>query len=293
MLSAIVASRNDDHGGNMIVRHNMFINGLYQQANRHELKVELVLVEWNPPQDTVPLAEALSWPERSDYFTARVITVPAELHETLRNSGMLDFYQMIAKNVGIRRAGGEWILATNPDLLFTDGIFHVIKDGLPPDKMFYRAPRVDVDRTAVPPGSIEDQLQFCMAHQGKIHNGICFGGLHTHACGDFTLMHRDGWFGLRAYPELHCWSIHIDSLFLVQAQALGYNEAVLEGMCYHIYHERSWIVNPELGDKYPHITLRHIEGYQQVLSMPGCVSLYLSPENWGFADVDLLNVQTV
>ena len=36
--------------------------------------------------------------------------------------------------------------------------------------------------------------------------------LHTNACGDFTLLHRDVWFALRGYPEWPMYSMHLDSV---------------------------------------------------------------------------------
>ena len=58
-LSVVAAARNDDHGGNMLRRLQTFVNGLTGQTKRHSVPIELVLVEWNPPGDKPPLAQAL------------------------------------------------------------------------------------------------------------------------------------------------------------------------------------------------------------------------------------------
>jgi hypothetical protein len=293
MLSVVVASRNDDHGGNMIMRHDMFIDGLCQQAVRHRVPTELVFVDWNPPDENESLAGVLSWPEPSDYFSSRVITVPREINNTLCNSDSLNFYQMIAKNAGIRRAKYPWVLATNPDLLFTDTIFQAFAELNPEEKAFYRVFRADVERQAVPPDPLDVQLQFCMAHTAKIHNGCGIGNLHTHACGDFTMLHRQWWDDLRGYPEFHAWSIHIDSAFLVYAAALGYKEKIIQGFAYHIEHGRSWVVNPELINDYPHLELPQITSIGGFFAIPGSLHLRINDKDWGFANVDLLDVQTV
>jgi hypothetical protein len=62
-LSVVATSRNDNHGGNMLRRMQIFINGLSEQCRRHQLDAELILVEWNPPSDNPSLAEVLSWQE--------------------------------------------------------------------------------------------------------------------------------------------------------------------------------------------------------------------------------------
>ena len=56
LLSVVVVSRNDDHGGNLLYRMQMFVSGFLEQAKRYALSSELVIVEWNPPPDRPRLA---------------------------------------------------------------------------------------------------------------------------------------------------------------------------------------------------------------------------------------------
>ena len=44
-FSFVAASRNDDHGGDLLRRTQSFINLLALQAERHRLRAELVLVD--------------------------------------------------------------------------------------------------------------------------------------------------------------------------------------------------------------------------------------------------------
>jgi len=118
-LSLVVTARNDDHGGNLLGRMQAFVNGWLGQAKRHGIPSELILVEWNPPPDRPRLRDALRWPA-SGPCTVRIIGVPPELHRRFRYAEALPLYQMIAKNVGIRRARGRFILATNIDILISD-----------------------------------------------------------------------------------------------------------------------------------------------------------------------------
>ncbi|TMG47374.1 MAG: hypothetical protein E6H85_00145, partial [Chloroflexi bacterium] len=121
-LSVVAATRNDEHGGNQMARTQLFINGLAEQALRFKLPVELLLVEWNPPPDRPSLAEALSWP-RSEWFAPRIVVVSPELHARFPHADGLPLFQMIAKNVGIRRSAAEFVLATNIDILLSDELF--------------------------------------------------------------------------------------------------------------------------------------------------------------------------
>ena len=107
-LSVVVTARNDDHGGNLLQRMQTFVNGLLAQCHRHGLAAELLIVEWNPPADRARLEEALRWPEPG-CCEVRIIEVPPEIHRRFVHWRELPLYQMIAKNVGIRRALGEYI----------------------------------------------------------------------------------------------------------------------------------------------------------------------------------------
>src|SRR3984893_17987121 len=71
-LSIVATTRNDDHGGNQLARTQLFVDGLAEQSLRFKLPIELLMVEWNPPVDKPPLAEALSWP-RSDWFEPAIV----------------------------------------------------------------------------------------------------------------------------------------------------------------------------------------------------------------------------
>ena len=79
-------------------------------------------MDWNPPTEKAPLASVLHFPANA-FFSARVIVVPPEIHLGYRHGDRLSLFQMIGKNVGIRRARGEFILATNIDILLDDSLF--------------------------------------------------------------------------------------------------------------------------------------------------------------------------
>ena len=49
-LTLVAASRNDNHGGNTLYRTQIFVDSFLEQCERHQLRAELILVEWNPPR---------------------------------------------------------------------------------------------------------------------------------------------------------------------------------------------------------------------------------------------------
>ena len=74
-------------------------------------------------------SKALRWPETTDPCQVRIIEVPPELHRRFRHSENLPLFQMIAKNVGIRRARGRFVLATNIDILLSDELVRALARG--------------------------------------------------------------------------------------------------------------------------------------------------------------------
>lgn len=281
-LSIIATTRNDNHGGDLLKRTTCFVEGVYYQAKKFNVEIELIIVEWNPPQDKALLHEVLPKPTNDVPVQLRYIVVPKEIHEQYSMANRMPLFQMTAKNVGIRRAKGEYILCTNIDLLFSDELFQFLSNkNLNPHK-FYRANRIDVSKDLMNENSFDKQIAFAKQHiinrigKTKGHEYIIkmplflFGFkrttqfinfiyktlihlfyskvniqlwlLDTGACGDFTLMHKDAWNNIEGYPELDLYSIHIDSMGIISALALGYEQEILPPeMCsYHIYHEDGW-----------------------------------------------------
>jgi len=160
-LSVVATTRNDDHGGFPLYRTQVFINSLVEQCDRHSLPAELVLVEWNPPADRPRLADALEWPAGKGWCSIRIVEVPNALHAQLKHSDRLPLFQMIGKNVGIRRARGEFVLATNIDIVLSDGLARFIAERRLRHGYLYRADRIDVPAEIDPEWPIERKLSFC------------------------------------------------------------------------------------------------------------------------------------
>lgn len=145
-LSVVAGSRNDDHGGGMARRMRHFAVNLAAQARRFELPTELVLVEWNPPEDRPPLAESQAWPGGDDLFRFRIVTVPPEIHRRYPTAAQVPFYQYLSKNAGIRRAEGRFILVTNVDVILDDALFARLAARDLEAGVTYRTARWDVAR---------------------------------------------------------------------------------------------------------------------------------------------------
>jgi hypothetical protein len=167
-LSVVVTARNDDHGGNLLGRMQAFVNGWVGQSRRHGLTSELIFVEWNPPEDRPRLVDALRWPKELGPCQVRILQVPPELHRRYAHAEALPLYQMMAKNAGIRRARGRFVLATNVDIIFSDELVGFLAQRKLEPRRMYRIDRHDV-MPEVPIDGIEEQLAYCRTHLIRIN----------------------------------------------------------------------------------------------------------------------------
>lgn len=387
-LSVVATSRNDDHGGGMTRRMQLFIAGLAQQAERHRLPLELIMVEWNPPTDRPPLVEALDWPPPSEYFRARIITVPPERHARVPHADKLPLFQMIAKNVGIRRARAPWVLSTNVDLLFSDALMAYLAQRSLQQGFHYRSDRIDIS-PEVPDGDIAAQLSWAQDHvlrenrawgldgapppdpnarqrmfevlndvevaagnllqrvlpddrrgpPRRTSRGLLrlagFAGrtalrpaltlalwaasrtagrsllsfpeavdgltryayevpqLHFMACGDFMLMHAADWARLHGHPEMAMYSMHLDSLTLLCAEAAGIREVRLPLDMVHFHIEHGYGVSADYRPDLVQALRSYAERGIPTLAWETVFRLYpeirrtgltFADEDWGFAD---------
>lgn len=256
-LSVVATSRNDNHGGSLTYRMQHFVDGFVAQCIRHELNAELILVEWNPPPENIPLKEVLRFPTDRGPLKIRIITVPPRLHEKLKHSKNLPLFQMIGKNIGIRRARGNYILATNIDILFSDEVMQYLKHHLK-ENYLYRTDRLDIPSELPQNTSWENILNFSKNNAFRVNakknisikaqrvarqvglreimtkitnpsknifknlywyyqKSRYVSSLHLNACGDFTLLSKQNWQNLRGYPEWEVHSWHLDSILLHQS----------------------------------------------------------------------------
>ena len=217
-LSIVLTGRNDDFGGDF---NDRFFRAL--RFNHHELSKagvshEFVFVEWRPVEGRSHLSTVLE--EEFAALTAshlRCYVVDPRYHEAFSLNPMLQFQEFLAKNVGIRRARGRFVLTTNTDIYFSRGIIDRMRSRSLEDGILYRAARCDlkshIDVSRVDWQVLEDERNY------DIVNAIR-PPLFTNASGDFLLADYDSYHRLRGFNELYRLAkIHIDGNFCMKARA--------------------------------------------------------------------------
>jgi hypothetical protein len=114
--------------------HHLVSNGLGKSS-------EIILVEYNPahtredcwphcPEKYLKISDTVQYLVQAHQAVGgpniRVLTVREELHKTIYNPHGFSVLQCHAKNIGARRAKGQFILFTNPDNVWADGLGSLI-----------------------------------------------------------------------------------------------------------------------------------------------------------------------
>lgn len=163
-VSVVVAARNDHAGGNMLARMQAFLDAWLEQAKRYNLASEVIVVEWNPPLNRPKLGHALRWPREMHPCEVRFIEVPVEVHRSFENAGAIPVHAMIARNIGIRRARGEFVLVTSPDIVFSPELMRFFAERRLEPQTLYRIDRHDVAGDIPSPATVDQLLAHCESH---------------------------------------------------------------------------------------------------------------------------------
>ena len=156
-ISLVFVGRNDNYGGDFKQRLQVCVNDAFQQLNKRQINAEILFVNYNPIAAGVRIEDFISWPVSTDTVLVKMVSVPSEHHQqiisegTVKNVPVLEY---VAKNIGIRRAKGEYLLLMNPDILIPDSIYQYIAARKLNRSSFYRVDRVDyrVELNGVPSG---------------------------------------------------------------------------------------------------------------------------------------------
>lgn len=253
-ISVVVVGRNDDYGENFLLRLNTFVRSLDHQVKQHANLLELIVVEWNP-LPYKPLAGAITPPK---HLSMKIITVPNEVHGTLNTSRpVLEFH---GKNAGIRRALGEYVLTTNPDILLSDAMIEEFAQRRLKQDNFYRTDRYDYSGVGIEKVVNKHILSFAAVQTFQAHLvhgsvdvvlGTAVNDLpssnptaqyvHTNGAGDFILAARDAFFAVGGLWENTQQRWHMDSYSVIRLVAAGFKQTIFTNpLCiFHMHHARS------------------------------------------------------
>jgi hypothetical protein len=232
-LSIVVTGRNDDFGGDFNGRFFRALRFNHDELTRAGISYELVFIEWRPIPGSPFLVTLLEneFPQLRPSILRSYVVHPA-YHDALSLNPRLQFQEFIAKNVGVRRARGRFVLTTNTDIYLSRGILRYLATRTLEEGLLYRAARCDLkshsDVSRVDWGQLEDERNY------EIINTIR-PPLFTNASGDFLLLDRVSYHRLRGFNEVYrVAKIHIDGNFCLKAHASGVTPIDIGSPVYHV-----------------------------------------------------------
>jgi hypothetical protein len=232
-LSIVVTGRNDDFGGDFNGRFFRALRFNHAELTRAGIDHEFVFVEWRPI-DRVPYLASLleaEFPHLGPSSLCCYVVDPA-YHHALSLNPRLQFQEFIAKNVGIRRARGRFVLTTNTDIYLSRGVVGRLESGSLADGILYRAARYDLkessDDSRVDWDLLEDERNYDAVNPIR-------PPYFTNASGDFLLLDHGSYQRLRGFNEVYrVAKIHIDGNFCVKAHASGVQLVDIGSPVYHV-----------------------------------------------------------
>ena len=232
-VSIIITGRNDNFGGDFNTRLRRALEFNHEHLAARNIPHEFILVEWRPVPGKPWLAEVLA-EEYPDLIPDTLVSYVTELtyHEAYSLNPKLQFQEFIAKNVGIRRCRGEYILTTNTDIYLSRGVLDVLERRALEPQVLYRSIRVDlkdnIDCQRMEWSVLEDERNYDMVNEIR-------PPLYTNASGDFLLLDAASYRRLRGFNEVYRPAkVHMDSNFCLKAYSSGLTVTPLDAPVYHV-----------------------------------------------------------
>jgi len=227
-----VTGRDDDYGGDFAQRMNSSVNYLAKLCNETRFPIEYIIVEWNPLPNRMLVSKLA---KTYQYLTVRIITVPRSVHVTTENYQKFPVQEYMAKNVGIRRARGEYVLSSNADVIFSRALVEYWSQQKLQRGRFYRM-HLFYTETIHPCLQLHTYESFLRSRAWMVGGGLFSWGIiandsqratfwnlfdakaqdcasdpeevrskreemNAYAAGDFILMAKDQWVVIKGHPE--------------------------------------------------------------------------------------------
>lgn len=239
-LSVVLTGRNDGYGGDFASRFFTALTFNHIQLAAAGIPHEFDIVEWAPEEGQPLLADLVASAAPSvDPAVCRWWLVDRSYQQALSLNPRLEYLEFPAKNVGIRRARGHFVLSTNCDVLLGRQVVAMLAGRALREGVVYRAPRHDLLAAVAETGPTWEVLESPASLEREPRPLV--PPFYQGATGDFVLLDRATLHRLRGFNEVYrCARIGIDRNFLVKVVANGLPIESIGGPVYHIAHSGSF-----------------------------------------------------
>jgi len=282
-LSAVVVSRNDNYGGNLADRATYCLNSLIDTFD------EVFYIDWNSP--TYSLLYDI---EDRLHFKGNLkhIVIPPDVASMLTNNDphAQVCCETLARNIGIRRATGDYIVSTNIDVI-APRRDHLKKAINELDKnTFYTISRrhtewKDIEAFHGGERKFEDWKQLRdhlieNSEERKYDEKVVEGDDYSiiNCCGDFQLAHRDIWNEIKGFEEELIYVLYSDTNVQKKAVKHGFDlKAIYSPALFHIFHGKGG------GGFLDGINRKTNDMYRAVTSQEKTEN----KDTWGFSPIEI------
>ena len=284
-LSAVIVSRNDNYGGNLIERSSYCFNSMIDTFD------EVFYIDWNSDTKSL-LNEVKDNIQFKGNFNHIVIEPKVAKMLTNFDSEAQKCCEVLGRNIGLRRATGDWIVSTNIDIIaprrkdLEDTINTLDKN------TFYTVSRRDAELPNIKEfnknNNFEEYKNWKEVREHLINNSeerhyeekTMQGDDYSlvNCCGDFQLATHQIWNNLRGMEEDLIYALYADTNVQKKAVMHGYGlKAIYNPAFFHINHGRGGGgfltgVNRKANDMYRAI----VNQYKTQ-----------NTDTWGFSDIEI------
>jgi hypothetical protein len=240
-ISIVLTGRNDEYGVDFRARFLRTLAFNVRELDARHVPFEIVFVEWAPQPGRPLLIDIVldTIPRLRDERSFRGIAVDARYHDALSLNPRLEYLEFMAKNVGIRRATGEYVLTSNCDVFLSRPVLDLLAQRALEPRILYRAARHDL-KLAVDPSNVDWEVledPRNLAYPPPTLRPPFMGG----GTGDFLLLDRGSLHALRGFNEVYrLVRIGIDHNFLVKTLSEGLSIRDIGAPVYHVNHLGSY-----------------------------------------------------
>jgi hypothetical protein len=314
---SVVVTTTNTAPKDQIERLKIQLNNIQHFISKYNLleAIEVVIVEYTFDAAQPPLMEMVKPMLNASMMPlVRVLRVPSRMHDMLVSrlgvSFKVIFLEFVAKNIGIRRSCGAFILCTNADIVFHESFFSFLSNNRLNSSYYYRMPRCNcqinqAELYNITPEDVVSRLKnsiqscwWCMPppEAWKTYASANWSQsakadvMTSKECimapGDFTMLSKDDYLRYKGYPELALPSV-LDDVPIWQAMADGKLLAVIPkpSMTFHINHQKPYA---QSDGRYPNSdlmskTYRLQEIGQKMMQDKKLITF--NDDNWGLEGI--------
>ena len=285
-ISAIIISRNDNYGGHLNERATYAINSA---INTYD---EVIYVDWNSPTHSLlwDIKDNLQLKGNLKHF---VIPPDAAKSLTNYNEHAQLCCEVLARNIGIRRAIGDYIISTNIDIIHPkrEDIESIINNS--DNNTMFTLSRREVTWDIIKEfhgGEMNfqewDKLRdyIYINSEERVQNEATVTGDNysiINCCGDFQLAPKHIWNEIKGFEEELIYPLYADTNVQKKSVKHGFNlKAIFNPPMFHINHgSKGWGgggfaegINKKANDIHQAVT------FQEQTK---------NPITWGFSNIEI------